>query len=202
MTHRCDTSWYTIHDNYMWSYHIISYHIIYIVSCRVVSWFHGLPCPFLFVLVDQLIFSGAFLAWKKTSFFFFFNQPICDGWVYQQIYGMQHDAKSIKPFGTWSEHVGTCWNMLEEKVNGYHRPWRSMVSRLSSASPKPRCYVLLGQQVMPYLYIVLPITYGPHKAVAEVSNHNEPIGRKYGIQLVRKSMDFTFSCFVLKWLTD
>ena len=44
------------------------------------------------------------------------------------------------------------------------------------------------------------VTYGPHKAVAEVSNHNEPIGRKSGIQLVRKirkSMDFTFSCFVL-----
>ena len=41
------------------------------------------------------------------------------------------------------------------------------------------------------------ITYGPHKAVAEVSNHNEPIGRKSEIQLVRKSMDFTFSCFVL-----
>ena len=46
------------------------------------------------------------------------------------------------------------------------------------------------------------ITYGPHKAVAEVSNHNEPIGRKSGIQLVRKSMDFTFNCFVLNWLTD
>ena len=44
------------------------------------------------------------------------------------------------------------------------------------------------------------ITYGPHEAVAEVSNHNKPIGRKSGIQLVRKirkSMDFTFSCFVL-----
>ena len=49
------------------------------------------------------------------------------------------------------------------------------------------------------------ITYGPHKAVAEVSNHNEPIGRKSGIQLVRKirkSMDFTFSCFVSNWVTD
>ena len=44
---------------------------------------------------------------------------------------------------------------------------------------------------------VYNITYGPHKAVAEVSNHNEPIGRKSGIQLVRKSMDFTFNCFVL-----
>ena len=41
------------------------------------------------------------------------------------------------------------------------------------------------------------ITYGPHKAVAEVSNHNEPIGRQSEIQLVRKSMDFTFNCFVL-----
>ena len=41
------------------------------------------------------------------------------------------------------------------------------------------------------------VTYGPHKAVAEVSNHNEPIGRKSGIQLVRKSMDFTFNCSVL-----
>ena len=46
------------------------------------------------------------------------------------------------------------------------------------------------------------LTYGPHKAVAEVSNHNEPIGRKSESQLVRKSMDFTFSCFVLNWLTD
>ena len=41
------------------------------------------------------------------------------------------------------------------------------------------------------------LTYGPHKAVAEVSNHNEPIGRKSEIQLDRKSMDFTFSGFVL-----
>ena len=46
------------------------------------------------------------------------------------------------------------------------------------------------------------VTYGPHKAVAEVSNHNEPIGRKSGIQLARKSMDFTFNSFVLNWLTD
>ena len=51
-------------------------------------------------------------------------------------------------------------------------------------------------------YYIYYITYGPHKAVAEVSNHNEPIGRKSGIQLVRKSMDFTFNCFVLNWLTD
>ena len=44
---------------------------------------------------------------------------------------------------------------------------------------------------------ILTLTYGPRKAVAEVSNHKEPIGRKSGIQLVRKSMDFTFNCFVL-----
>ena len=48
-----------------------------------------------------------------------------------------------------------------------------------------------------YIYPCLYLTYGPRKAVAEVSNHNEPIGRKSGIQLVRKSMDFTFNCFVL-----
>ena len=47
------------------------------------------------------------------------------------------------------------------------------------------------------IYMHYYITYGPHKAVAEVSNHNEPIGRTSGIQLVRKSMDFTFNCFVL-----
>ena len=41
------------------------------------------------------------------------------------------------------------------------------------------------------------LTYGPRKAVAEVSNHNEPIGRRSGTQLVGKSMDFTFNCFVL-----
>ena len=59
---------------------------------------------------------------------------------------------------------------------------------------------------MLYNFIYHFITYGPRKAVAEVSNHNEPIGRKSWIQLVRKirkSMGFTFSCFVLtNWLTD
>ena len=54
----------------------------------------------------------------------------------------------------------------------------------------PGHFVREGQE---YVFI----TYGPHKAVAEVSNHNEPIGRTSGIQLVRKSMDFTFNCFVL-----
>ena len=54
----------------------------------------------------------------------------------------------------------------------------------------------LEPEVRIYL-IINNVTYGPHKAVAEVSNHNEPIGRKSGIQLVRKSMDFTFNCFVL-----
>ena len=39
------------------------------------------------------------------------------------------------------------------------------------------------------------ITYLPHKAVAEVSKHREPKGRKCGIQLVRMSMDFKFNCF-------
>ena len=51
-----------------------------------------------------------------------------------------------------------------------------------------------------HIITYLVLTYGPHKAVAEVSNHNEPIGRKSGSQLVRKirkSMDVTFSCFVL-----
>ena len=40
---------------------------------------------------------------------------------------------------------------------------------------------------------MLCITYLPHKTVAEVSNHTEPIGRERGIQLDRKSMDFTFN---------
>ena len=39
------------------------------------------------------------------------------------------------------------------------------------------------------------LTYLPHKAVAEVSSHNEPTGRMFGIQLVRKSIDFGFDCF-------
>ena len=44
------------------------------------------------------------------------------------------------------------------------------------------------QYIVQYNYSIITvyITYGPHKAVAEVSNHNEPIGRKSGIQLVRK----------------
>ena len=66
-----------------------------------------------------------------------------------------------------------------------------ITGRLWVCSPQcPRPY-----NCMQYQHISL--TYGPREAVAEVSNHNEPIGRKSGIQLVRKSMDFTFSCFVL-----
>ena len=39
------------------------------------------------------------------------------------------------------------------------------------------------------------ITYLPQKAVAEVSKNKEPIGRRCGIQLVRKSVDFRFKGF-------
>ena len=42
------------------------------------------------------------------------------------------------------------------------------------------------------------ITYLPHEAVAEVSNRNEPIGRKCGVQLVRKSIDIRLNCFELQ----
>ena len=45
-------------------------------------------------------------------------------------------------------------------------------------------------------YEFISVTYLPHKAVAEVSKHNEPIGRKSGIQLVRKSIDFRFNCYL------
>ena len=74
--------------------------------------------------------------------------------------------------------------------------------------PRPSGLMSLFRTILLFLAIQVQrdhaknITYGPHKAVAEVSNHNEPIGRKSGIQLVRKSMDFTFNCFVLNWLTD
>ena len=61
-------------------------------------------------------------------------------------------------------------------------------------------YIYIYNIYIKYKFCTTYVTYGPHKAVAEVSNHNEPIGRKSGMQLVRKirkSMDFTFSCFVL-----
>ena len=58
--------------------------------------------------------------------------------------------------------------------------------------------VMLALLLVMLMYVgYVSITYGPHKAVAEVSNHNEPIGRRSGTQLVGKSMDFTFNCFVL-----
>ena len=47
------------------------------------------------------------------------------------------------------------------------------------------------------IFHTFAITYGPHKAVAEVSNHNEPIGRKSGIQLVRNP--WTSHSIVLFW---
>ena len=58
------------------------------------------------------------------------------------------------------------------------------------------------------------LKYLPHKAAAEISSHNEPIGRMCGIQLVRKSVDFRFDCceieviwlsitdWLTNWLTD
>ena len=53
--------------------------------------------------------------------------------------------------------------------------------------------------------ICIHITSLPHEVVAEVSNHNEPIGRGSEIQVVRKSIDFRFNCFglqLISWLTD
>ena len=74
------------------------------------------------------------------------------------------------------------------------------IPKIFKRTPK----LLANKQVLPKRLfcealncIAYYITYGPRKAVAEVSNHNEPIGRKSGIQMVRKSMDFTFTCFVL-----
>ena len=49
-----------------------------------------------------------------------------------------------------------------------------------------------------FFLVFICITYLPRKAAAEVSNHNEPIGRECGIQLIRKPMDFTFNCFELQ----
>ena len=72
--------------------------------------------------------------------------------------------------------------------------------RCSASNIIQEVYMLAYVGLRNALHYTYIITYGPHKAVAEVSNHNVPIGRKSGIQLVRKirkSMGFTFSCFVL-----
>ena len=57
--------------------------------------------------------------------------------------------------------------------------------------------MLLGCVVGVFIYTDMKgkcvITYLLQKAVAEVSNHKEPIGRSCGIQLVRKPIDF--KCF-------
>ena len=49
----------------------------------------------------------------------------------------------------------------------------------------------------------LLITSLAHQAVAEVSNHNEPIGRKCGIQLVRRAIRFRFNSSELQliWIS-
>ena len=43
--------------------------------------------------------------------------------------------------------------------------------------------------------MIFGLTSLRHKAVADVSNHNELIGRRCGIQLGWKSSCFTFNCF-------
>ena len=44
------------------------------------------------------------------------------------------------------------------------------------------------------------VTYLPHEAVAEVSENKTPIGRRCGIDLVRKSIHFRFNCFAFHLL--
>ena len=86
-------------------------------------------------------------------------------------------------------------------LNGSERfpsPWRGSVTVKCVALEHG--LLLCPHHILSMCKMCHIITYGPHKAVAEVSNHNEPIGRNSGIQLVRKirkSMGFTFSCFVL-----
>ena len=89
---------------------------------------------------------------------------------------------------------------IRHRLSALPRPKKRM-QRLVKSWIARCCGRLAGAPVR-QLAVVVYITYGPRKAVAEVSNHNEPIGRKSGIQLVRKPMDFTLSCFVLNRLTD
>ena len=82
------------------------------------------------------------------------------------------------------------------KVLDDFSPVRKIAPRIGVCSRVLKA-VMARSKYMVCLPCATSITYGPHKAVAEVSNHNEPIGRRSGTQLVGKSMDFTFNCFVL-----
>ena len=43
--------------------------------------------------------------------------------------------------------------------------------------------------------------YLPHEAVAEVSSHNEPIGKGYEIPLIRDSSDLGFNWFEIQLIS-
>ena len=101
----------------------------------------------------------------------------------------------------WSEPLGR--GRSDPMTNNKKYSRTRFQTALASFQPY-RCHLLsINKHALSINNVIMyVITYGPHKAVAEVSNHNEPIGRKSGIQLERKSMDFTFNCFVLNWLTN
>ena len=114
---------------------------------------------------------------------------LCD-FLYKNRYAQNHLSMSLEKKPNHKKNQGVPHRSVgptESRVTGsskFHRiPMDQKQLRLTSHDFS--------------IFSVPFITYGPRKAVAEVSNHNEPIGRKSGIQLVRKSMDFTFNCFVL-----
>ena len=86
------------------------------------------------------------------------------------------------------QYVSTCSYVLL-MVPGGGSKFRRLKRARPDSSPS-------AKEIPRHISITV-ITHGPRKAVAEVSNHNEPIGQKSGVQLVRKPMDFTFNCFVL-----
>ena len=72
--------------------------------------------------------------------------------------------------------------MRHEAIKGYHCHW---TLQLEAFYKTCSCHVLL--------------TYGPRKAVAEVSNHNEPIGRGVWSSMFESQLMSGSSELRVKW---
>ena len=105
------------------------------------------------------------------------------------------------------ENSGTSLRILTATRRNFLEPAPGTFQNLPpepAAAIRAKTLRMLSGLKAPLHYAVggIFLTYGPRKAVTEVSNHNEFTRRKWESQLDWKSMDFLFNYFVLNGLTE
>ena len=134
------------------------------------------------------------LHWTKELRAFCFGIPACNLEPETQWFGRPWpSAKSVQIWNFWVQ--GTVWVSLQRRPSFPGKSWND-APVFGSCS-----LVSFGSKVHVKSKHVWTVTYLPHE-VAEVSKDQEAIGRRCGIELVRKSIDFRFKCFAFHLVWD